>query len=88
MSPGCHFLKPFHRHREFSLQAKALSQDHLQRVVLFLSLRLCLDVVNDFTDPNLVLYQNHFIAQVNTLCTNTTVTRANQLWICGFANAS
>jgi len=25
---------------------------------------------------------------VNTLYTNTIVTRANQLWICGFANAS
>ena len=44
-------------------------------------------MVNDFTDPNLVLDQNHFIAQVNTLYTNTTVTRANQLWIRGFANA-
>jgi len=39
-------------------------------------------------DPNLVLDQNHFIAQVNTLYTNTIVTRANQLWIRGFANAS
>ena len=45
-------------------------------------------VVNDFTDPNPVLDQNPFIAQVNTLCTNTTVTRANQLWIRGFVNAS
>ena len=45
-------------------------------------------VVNDFTDPNLVLNQNHFIAQVNTLYTNAVVTRANQLWIRGFANAS
>jgi len=45
-------------------------------------------VVNDFTDPNIVLDQNHFIAQVNTLHTNAIVTRANQLWICGFGNAS
>jgi len=45
-------------------------------------------VVNDFTDPNLVLDQNPFIAQVNTLYTNTKVTRANQLWIRGFVNAS
>jgi len=45
-------------------------------------------VVNDLTDPNLVLSQNHFIAQVNILYTNTIVTRANQLWIRGFANAS
>jgi len=44
-----------------------------------------LNVVNDFTDPDLVLDQKHFIAQVNTLYTNT---RANQLWIRGFANAS
>jgi len=44
--------------------------------------------VNDFTDPNPVLDQNHFIAQVNTLYTNTIVTRASQLWIHGFANAS
>jgi len=39
-------------------------------------------------DPNLVLDQNHFVAQVNTLYTNKTVTRANQFWIRGFANAS
>jgi len=45
-------------------------------------------VVNDFTDPSLVLHQNHFIAQVNTLYTNTIVTRAHQLWIRGFANPS
>jgi len=45
-------------------------------------------VANDFTDPNLVLDQNHFVAQVNTLYTNTIVTKANQLWIHGFANAS
>ena len=45
-------------------------------------------MVNDFTDPNLVLDQNHFIAQMNTLYTNTIVTRASQLWIRGFANAS
>jgi len=45
-------------------------------------------VVNDFMEPNLVLNQNHFIAQVNTLYANTIVTRANQLWIRGFANAS
>jgi len=44
-------------------------------------------VVNDFMDPNLVLDQNPFIAQVNTY-TNTIVTRPNQLWIRGFANAS
>ena len=42
-------------------------------------------VVNDFMDPNLVLNQSHFIAQVNTIYTNTIVTRANHLWICGFA---
>jgi len=35
-----------------------------------------------------VLDQNCFIAQVNTLFSNTIVTRANQLWIRGFANAS
>jgi len=35
-----------------------------------------------------VLDQNHFIAQANTLYTNTVVTRTNQLWICGFADAS
>jgi len=33
-------------------------------------------VVNDFTNPNLVLDQNHFIAQVNTFYTSTIVTRA------------
>ena len=42
-------------------------------------------MVNDFTDPNLVLNENRFIAQVKTLCTNTIVTRASQLWIRGFA---
>jgi len=45
-------------------------------------------VVNDFTDLNLVLDQNHFVAQVNTLYTNTIVTTANQLWIRSFANPS
>jgi len=45
-------------------------------------------VVNDFTDPHLLLDQNPFIAQVNTLCTNTIVARASQLWVRGFANAS
>ena len=44
--------------------------------------------MNDFTDPNLVLDQNCFIAQANPLCTNTIVTGANQLWVRGFANAS
>jgi len=45
-------------------------------------------VVNDFMDPHLVLNQNPFIAQVNTLCTNIVVTRASQLWIHGLANGS
>ena len=52
------------------------------------AMQLGVDVVNDFMDPNLVLDQKHFIAQMNTLYTNTIVTRANQLWIRGFASAS
>jgi len=35
-----------------------------------------------------VLDQNNFVAQVNSLYNNTMVTRASQLWIRGFADAS
>ena len=55
---------------------------------IHLQLSLCTTVVNDFMNPNLVLDQNNFIAQVNNLYTNIIITRANQLWIHGFANAS
>jgi len=41
-----------------------------------------------FHRPQSVLDQNCFIAQGNTLYTNTTATRANQLWIHGFVDAS
>jgi len=55
---------------------------------IHLQLSLCTTVVNDFMNPNLVLDQNNFIAQVNNLYTNIIITRANQLWIHGFVNAS
>lgn len=47
MSSGWHFQKPCCRHSEFriSLRAKAPSQAPLKCVVLFFSLRLCLEVI-------------------------------------------
>jgi len=67
---------------------QCMTADHVEVYILVNSTMSTKVVVNDFTDPNLVLDQNHFTAQVNTLYTNTIVTRANQVWARGLANGS